>query len=111
VEDGRAVGEHGREVEIHGIALPLGEGLSRIEAERIEERAIIRHFRHGHAAEQMGAHVVGFWWRRVVDVAPYVEIEVVRRAFDLRERDDAGVGGNVLVTVEGGDDFLDVFGA
>ena len=82
-----------------------------IEAERVEQRALVRHFGHGHATKQVGAHIVRLGRRRVVHVAADVEIEIVGGAGDFGERHDAGVAGDVLVAVEGGHDFLDVLRA
>ena len=109
--NGGAVGERGGEVVVFRILLARGEGVGGIESECVEQRAVVRDFGHRHAAKQMGAHVVRLGRRRVVHVAADVQIEVVGLAGDLGERDDAGVAGDVLIAVKGGDDFLDVLGA
>jgi hypothetical protein len=109
--DGSTVQPRGREVEVGGILSPLRKYMGRIEADSLEQRALVHHLGRGHATKQMGAYVMRLRWRRVVDVAPDVEIEVVGRVCDFRDRDDAGVGGHVFVAVEGGDDLLDVLRA
>src|SRR5713101_5547860 len=53
------------------------EGMDGIEAERVAERTLGLDFRHRHAAEQVGAHIVRLRRRRIVHVAPDVEVPII----------------------------------
>ena len=64
---------------------------------------------HGHAAVQVGAHVVRLGWRGVVHVA--ADVAVVVFGLDFTDGHAAGVGGYGLPGAVGVHDFVDVFGA
>src|SRR2546425_13273587 len=79
-----AVGKRRREVEVGTLSLTLSldgreknlvlltglsqEGMGGVEAKRVEQRTLRLHLSHGHATQQMGAHVVRFGRWRVVHV-------------------------------------------
>ena len=118
--DGGAVGECGGEVEVARTPLPRplshrGRGenkrMTGIKPQRVKQHPFRLHLRRWHAAEQMRAHVMRFGRRRVVHVAADVEIPVIGRAADLRQRHPPGVAGHVLKPVERGNDLLDMLRA
>ena len=97
------------ELEIDVALVAFDEQPRDVQSVGLEQRPVRFDLGFGHAADQMGSHVLRFGRRRIVGVPPDVQIAVL--GLDAVDGHDGGKTRNRFVVLEGFDDLFRVFGA